>query len=47
MESDSRPNIRTFLANTYLIFYSFKPGEIRILRIIHASRDAQAVFTEE
>jgi plasmid stabilization system protein ParE len=41
-----RPNIRTFPVNNHVIFYSVKPGEIRILRIIHASRDAYAVFGE-
>jgi toxin ParE1/3/4 len=47
LESDLRPNVRSFPVNSYVIFYSVKPGEIRILRIIHASRDAQAAFTEE
>jgi toxin ParE1/3/4 len=47
LESELRPNVRTFPVNSHMIFYSTKPGEIRILRIIHASRDAQAVFFEE
>jgi toxin ParE1/3/4 len=47
LESDLRPNVRAFPVNNYVIFYSVKPGEIRILRIIHASRDAQAVFSDE
>jgi toxin ParE1/3/4 len=47
LESDLRPNVRSFPVNSYVIFYSARPGEIRILRIIHASRDAQAVFVEE
>ena len=47
LESDLRPNVRTFPVNNHVIFYSVKPGEIRILRIIHASRDAQAVFADE
>lgn len=47
LESGLRPNIRTFPVNNYLIFYSVKPGEIRILRIIHTSRNAPAVFVEE
>jgi toxin ParE1/3/4 len=44
MESELRPNIRTFPVSNYLIFYSVKPEEIRILRILHNSRDAHAVF---
>jgi plasmid stabilization system protein ParE len=47
LEADLRPNVRAFPVNNYVIFYSVKPEEIRILRIIHASRDAQVVFAEE
>ena len=47
LESVLRPNIRTFPVHNYVIFYSVKPAEIRILRIIHASRDAHAVFAGE
>lgn len=47
LESDLRPNVRVFPVSNYVIFYSVKPTEIRILRIIHASRDAQAIFAEE
>ena len=46
-ESGLRPNVRTFPVNNYLIFYSVKSGEIRILRIIHTSRNAPVVFSEE
>ena len=46
-ESARRPNIRSFSVGNYIIFYSTHPAEIRILRIIHASRDAWAVFTQE
>jgi toxin ParE1/3/4 len=41
------PDVRTFPFNNYVIFYNPKAGEIRILRIIHASRDAAAVFADE
>jgi toxin ParE1/3/4 len=47
LESDLRPNVRTFPVNNYVIFYSSRAAEIRILRIIHASRDAKAVFATE
>jgi toxin ParE1/3/4 len=46
LESDLRPNVRTFPVNNYVIFYRVKSAEIRILRIIHASRDLQAIFAE-
>jgi toxin ParE1/3/4 len=47
LESDLRRNVRTFPVNSYLVFYSARSTEIRIPRIIHASRDAQAVFAAE
>jgi toxin ParE1/3/4 len=47
LESELRSNVRIFPVNNYVIFYSVKPSEIRILRIIHASRDAQAIFSGE
>jgi plasmid stabilization system protein ParE len=46
-DSDRRPGLRTFPVSNYLIFYRVKSGEIRILRIIHSSRDLQAAFGEE
>ena len=39
--------VRTLLAGNYIIFYSVRDNEIRILRIIHSSRDAFAVFAGE
>jgi toxin ParE1/3/4 len=45
--SSQRPNVHTFPVNNYLIFYRVKPGEIRILRVIHTSSNAPAVFAEE
>ena len=46
-ESAKRPNIRSFPVSNYLIFYSTHSSEIRILRIIHTSRDAWAAITQE
>ena len=47
LESEQRPRIRTFVAGSYLIFYSSKDEDLRIFRVIHASRDAFAVFAKE
>lgn len=47
LKSEQRPLIRTFLAGNYLIFYHPQGDELRILRVIHASRDAFAVFAGE
>lgn len=47
LESELRPQIRTFVADHYLIFYSPRGEELRILRVIHASRGAFALFGGE
>jgi plasmid stabilization system protein ParE len=47
LDSVSRPHIHTFPVSNYVIFYSVKHHEVRILRIIHASRDAYSVFANE
>ena len=40
-------NVRTLAIRKYIVFYRPADGEIRILRIIHAARDAYTVFAEE
>ena len=47
LDAHDRPNVRTFSFGRYMIFYSTRADEIRILRIIHASRDVQSVFGAE
>ncbi len=47
LEMSQRPNVRTLAIRSYIVFYRPADGEIRILRIIHAARDAYAVFAEE
>jgi toxin ParE1/3/4 len=44
---DKHPEVRTFAAPPHLIFYRPSAEEIRILRVIHGSRDAIAVFANE
>lgn len=46
LEAQQRPNVRTFVAGNYLIFYSPKSDELRILRVLHVSRAAYAVFAQ-
>jgi len=44
----SKPlNVRTLAIRKYIVFYRPAEGEVRILRVIHAARDAYAVFAEE
>jgi plasmid stabilization system protein ParE len=43
---ERHPNVRTFAVEQHLIFYRPVGGEIRVLRIIHASSDALAIFDQ-
>ena len=45
--AERHPEVRTFLADRYAIFYRPAGSEIRILRVIHASRDAMAEYLGE
>jgi toxin ParE1/3/4 len=47
LETSRRPDVRTLVVRNYIVFYRPAQGEIRILRVIHAARDAYAVFAEE
>jgi len=47
LESGTQPDVRTLTVRKYVVFYRPGKGEIRILRIVHAARDAYAVFAEE
>jgi plasmid stabilization system protein ParE len=40
-------NVRTLTVRKYIVFYRPAESEVRILRVIHAARDAYAVFAEE
>jgi len=47
LETSKGSNVRTLAIRKYIVFYRPADGEIRVLRIIHAARDAYAVFAEE
>jgi toxin ParE1/3/4 len=44
---DRHPDVRTFPVDRYVVFYRPAGNEIRILRVIHASRDAVAEFLDQ
>jgi toxin ParE1/3/4 len=46
-DSDLKPGFRSFPVNNYVVFYRIGSGEVQVLRVLHGSRDAQAVFGEE
>jgi toxin ParE1/3/4 len=47
LEASKRPDIRPLVAGNYIVFYRPIESEIRVLRVIHAARDAYALFMEE
>jgi plasmid stabilization system protein ParE len=47
LEASKKPNVRTIVMLKYIVFYRPVEGEIRVLRIIHAARDAYSVFAEQ
>jgi plasmid stabilization system protein ParE len=44
---EMRTGVRTFSVDNYVIFYGVRSGEIRILRVLHTSRDAFTTFADE
>jgi plasmid stabilization system protein ParE len=47
LASIKRSHVYTFSVGNHLILYSVKPEEIRVLGVIHAGRDALAVFSAD
>lgn len=48
---ESRPDlgshIRQFCVDTYVIFYVPRASRIRVVRVLHSSRDIPAIFRQE
>jgi toxin ParE1/3/4 len=44
LPSSSLEDVRTFAVGAYVIFYRLHRGTLRVLRVLHASRDAFAEF---
>jgi toxin ParE1/3/4 len=45
--ADLSGNLRSFPVDSYVIFYRVLPEQVQILRVLHGSRDAHAIFAEE
>jgi toxin ParE1/3/4 len=43
-DADLRPGLRSFSIGEYVIIYSQREGDVLILRVLHGSRDMQALF---
>jgi len=39
-----RPGIRSFVLGSFLVFYRFDATTVEIVRVLHGSRDIEAIF---
>jgi toxin ParE1/3/4 len=46
-EQDLRSNLRSIASGKYLIFHRVDAGIVCIVRVIHGSRDVQAIFSDD
>jgi toxin ParE1/3/4 len=46
-EQDLTPGLRSIPSGRYVVFYRVEPEFVRIIRVLHGSRDAQAIFSDE
>jgi toxin ParE1/3/4 len=46
-EADLGPERRSFVVSTYIVVYTIKATEVEILRVLHTSRDVQAILEDE
>jgi toxin ParE1/3/4 len=44
LRDDLRPNLRSFVAKSYVIYYQFINDQVTIVRVIHAARDTAGLF---
>jgi toxin ParE1/3/4 len=45
-EPDLRPGLRSFPSGSYVVSYQVKSGVVQIMRVLHGSRDAKAIFAK-
>jgi toxin ParE1/3/4 len=45
--ADLSDNLRSFAVDSYVIFYRVLSRQVQILRVLHGSRDAYAIFADE
>ena len=41
-----RPGIRSFVVGKYAVYYEVVDGRIRVVRVLHGSRDVNALFSD-
>jgi toxin ParE1/3/4 len=46
-EQDLIPGLRSIASGRYVVFYRVEAGVVRIVRILHGSRDIHAIFTNQ
>lgn len=44
MRAELRPNLRSTVVDSYLIFYQPEKTRIKVIRIVHGARDVRRIF---
>jgi toxin ParE1/3/4 len=44
VRDELRPGVRSFAAGNYVIYYQVAEDRIRVVRVLHGSRDVEALF---
>ena len=44
VRDELRPGVRSFSARNYVIYYQVAEDRIRVVRVLHGSRDVEALF---
>jgi toxin ParE1/3/4 len=46
-EQDLSQGLRSIPSGVYVVFYRIESGFVRVIRVLHGSRDTNAIFPEE
>jgi len=46
LRGELRPGIRSFVVGKYAVYYQVVDGRIRVVRVLHGSRDVNALFSD-
>ena len=44
---DLNPGLRSIPSGLYVVFYRVESGFVRVIRVLHGSRDTNVIFSEE
>jgi toxin ParE1/3/4 len=44
---DLKPGLRSFVVKSYVVFCRVVDGTVEVVRVLHGSRDIEAIFRDE